>query len=468
MNLREQIDAGNCSIVLDTNILMRLYDFSPEFSTFALRCLSQVYENIIIPYTVKIEFLNHFRGCFARMQHRIENYDKKVTESINAFELNMSQRLKEIKNLHFPDVDKLENEISDGIKSLRGYLDDYLDEHGFLEILNKEWIEKDFVYKFFDQIITTNKIMESISPENIYKICEEGRKRYKDSIPPGFKDAKSKDGVRKYSDLILWKEVINYAATNKKDIIFITDDLKVDWWEKKDKPTIFHPYLINEFEKNTQQKLTAYSSFEFYEVISKEYLIQKSDAVDLALGKTMKDYAEAISEKVFDYIFADLVYSGEEFLDEETSYLGSSEEIELDDDVEEYELLSTELIDRDENEITYNFKYRITIRGKSYDYLGRDDDNKEVILSPANNHTFRGSIEVEVIRNIDIFADLAEDNSFSIARIIGGNLEQIEFEAYNSDGDYDDAENYCPDCGKPMTIENDAGTGFCTKCSPNH
>ena len=26
----------------------------------------------------------------------------------------------------------------------------------------------------------------------------------------------------------------------------------------------------------------------------------------------------------------------------------------------------------------------------------------------------------------------------------------------------------CPDCGKPITIENDAGNGFCKDCAPNH
>lgn len=34
--------------------------------------------------------------------------------------------------------------------------------------------------------------------------------------------------------------------------------------------------------------------------------------------------------------------------------------------------------------------------------------------------------------------------------------------------DQDEFENYCPDCGCGMTLENDGGNGFCTKCAPEH
>ena len=26
----------------------------------------------------------------------------------------------------------------------------------------------------------------------------------------------------------------------------------------------------------------------------------------------------------------------------------------------------------------------------------------------------------------------------------------------------------CPDCGQPISFENDAGNGFCKDCAPNH
>ena len=31
-----------------------------------------------------------------------------------------------------------------------------------------------------------------------------------------------------YNDVFLWKEILRYA---KKDAVFVTDDVKTDWWE---------------------------------------------------------------------------------------------------------------------------------------------------------------------------------------------------------------------------------------------
>ena len=48
--------------------------------------------------------------------------------------------------------------------------------------------------------------------------------------------------------------------------------------------------------------------------------------------------------------------------------------------------------------------------------------------------------------------------------------ELIETEDLSEPEFVDEPEGYsvCPDCGCSITIENDGGNGFCTKCAPNH
>ena len=67
--------------------------------------------------------------------------------------------------------------------------------------------------------------------------------RFQGSVPPGFKDRWKSHGAPKskenaasrpetttYGDLLLWKEILNHAATiNANAIILITNDLKNDW-----------------------------------------------------------------------------------------------------------------------------------------------------------------------------------------------------------------------------------------------
>ena len=70
------------------------------------------------------------------------------------------------------------------------------------------------------------------SKEQLEKIIEEGKERYKGKIPPGFKDS-DKHGdtevfaeiCQKFGDLIIWKQVIEKSKESKKGIIFVTDDI---------------------------------------------------------------------------------------------------------------------------------------------------------------------------------------------------------------------------------------------------
>ena len=60
-------------------------------------------------------------------------------------------------------------------------------------------------------------------------IVSDGAARYAVQIGSGFKDSEEKSGIRQYGDLIIWKEILRYAKENKRDIIFITNDVKGDW-----------------------------------------------------------------------------------------------------------------------------------------------------------------------------------------------------------------------------------------------
>ena len=107
-------------------------------------------------------------------------------------------------------------------------------------------------------------VFPALSPIELYRLCEEGEKRYNNKLPPGYKDDKGKkNGLNKYSDFIWWKEVIRYAKKNKCDVFLVTNDIKEDWWSKDDKGnSILRFELVSEFEK-TGQKLYGFTSESF-------------------------------------------------------------------------------------------------------------------------------------------------------------------------------------------------------------
>ena len=135
-------------------------------------------------------------------------------------------------------------------------------------------------------------------------ICKEGAFRYANQIPPGYKDAETKEGIRQYGDLIIWKEILRYASQKKCDVIFVTNDAKPDWSmvcednnerkdrctegskdnlkdEKKSKKRAENPLpeeignprkeLLAEFEEETGQSIWFYSTSGFISNLEKTY-----------------------------------------------------------------------------------------------------------------------------------------------------------------------------------------------------
>ena len=102
---------------------------------------------------------------------------------------------------------------------------------------------------------------DKIGPEYDVKLLSEiyknGKERYSNKIPPGYKDTNKHDDDRhRFGDLIIWLQIIEHARAEAKDIIFVTDDKKEDWWEEyKDNRLGPRHELIREFRVSTNNQM---------------------------------------------------------------------------------------------------------------------------------------------------------------------------------------------------------------------
>ena len=110
----------------------------------------------------------------------------------------------------------------------------------------------------------TGRVGAKPTEERLAAIRKEGEERYAKKIPPGYEDAKKGGDGDKFGDLIIWKEMIEKAKADKRPIIFVTDDGKSDWWHihhgKKIGP---HPYLVEEFLRETNEQFHIYELPQF-------------------------------------------------------------------------------------------------------------------------------------------------------------------------------------------------------------
>ena len=463
--LNRQLQSGKCIIVLDTNVLLNVYRYSPEFSEFALACLKAVQNNIYLPSTVYLEYNKHFRGEFSKMGKRVETIGNETEQQIEKSKNEILASCEQIRRLQYDGVDELKENLDDHLIEMHNIVSSFFKDRKSLIRLSMAWNGTDLLYEFIQELKKNGQIMPDLSHAELDAWCTDGEKRYKKSIPPGFKDAKSKDGMRKYSDLFVWNEILRWAKQKKIDILFVTDDVKSDWWKNRSNGE-FHPELIQEFNK-TRQAILPYQSYDFYQLVSQMSGIELSDATELSLSMTDEEYFQDVEERVFDEICDQLNSTLEDYIDEMESHIGSAGLDEV--SIVEHEFIHAERIDRDGEYVWYDFAFHVKAEGTSSDYWGYDREDRETIYSPSIDHVFEGDIHVEVTRKVNVFLDFEGDGSYEEVKLASedGCLKEISFRDHMDDEIPQDKAGpfgICPDCGRPITYENRGRSGFCTEC----
>jgi PIN like domain len=115
------------------------------------------------------------------------------------------------------------------------------------------------------------------SDDRLKQLYKEGEERYAKSKPPGYKDAKTKEGDKAFGDLVLWYQVIEKASSEKNPIIIVTDDVKEDWWWRHEGKIVGpNPELVEELHSKANVAFYMYVSDQFMEY-ARQYLKQDVD-----------------------------------------------------------------------------------------------------------------------------------------------------------------------------------------------
>ncbi|MBO1047959.1 MAG: DUF4935 domain-containing protein [Dolichospermum sp. DEX182a] len=256
---------NECIFSFDTNVLLHIYRYSPQTRERLFDILEKLQERIWIPHQVGYEFHKNRLTVISDQSKAYEKISKILEENLKiekigtlkkdleAYKKHSTIEVKEI-------IEKIEAPIKEVNKSLKNNLQDLKQKH---PDLLKEDIFQDKMIE-----ILNGKIGNPYSDLlYIYKLSEE---RFKYSIPPGYEDAKKKPVPDMYGDAILWLQLIDYAKSEKKPIIFVTDDDKEDWWLQSGGKTIGpRPELVQEMLTEAGVKFHMYSADQFLDYAQK-------------------------------------------------------------------------------------------------------------------------------------------------------------------------------------------------------
>lgn len=248
---------NSCIFVFDANILLNLYRYSDATRKEFLKLLSKIKDRVWLPHRAAEEYLNN-RMTVIDQQER--SYDETI-KSIEALrnDLDNARQHPFVSKKTMVQVNKLFDFLCTELKDNKD--------------IHTERITNDEIKDALSVIFETN-IGEPFSKEEIEEIIADGESRYKQKIPPGYKDnGKSPNSeifletCRKYGDLIVWKQVIKKSIQDGKSIVLVTDDKKEDWWEKfKGKTVGPRPELVKEFKDVTGHIFYMYQADRFLEL----------------------------------------------------------------------------------------------------------------------------------------------------------------------------------------------------------
>lgn len=285
---------NNGIIVFDTSALLDIYYYSKESQKQIFNnALTELKGRLWIPAQCYFEFLKNKNAVIEKPRKSYENLlnesnsDYGLVAHVVSISKEFGQKdliklkgvIKTLKELTKKEdkhpylnqdvftnldksVDKLEKSINDFTENVKKF--DISIKNDIDQKISELSNEPDSVQQFIE---TNFKVGQELSFEEMLKICNEGRNRFSEKIPPGFEDDK-KTGIQKYGDLFVWNEILNMAKKQERDVILISNDVKPDWWDKEQNAPCYE--LLKEFNSYTTKRFWCCSMKEFLYYMNKQ------------------------------------------------------------------------------------------------------------------------------------------------------------------------------------------------------
>ena len=249
----------NPIVVLDNCSLLDLYRYSPDTSQSLLMVYREVIENIWLPQQVFEEFTKNYEARYNAQFNQFEKIAEDVKNNIKKFDDSLNMPFFNAKKFFYPQVNDLENIVREKLNQLSVVSIEYEESIKSQIEESSEYFRQNNPKLFIDELNSSGKIGLGFTKFEKIRIFSEGDIRFRLKYPPGYMDEKDKDKndptkTQKFGDLVLWKEMLKKSRDDQRALLFITSDVKEDWWQLDNQGKIMsmHPSLAEEFISETE------------------------------------------------------------------------------------------------------------------------------------------------------------------------------------------------------------------------
>lgn len=287
-------------IVLDTNILLELYRQPANVSRDIIAGFQKIADKVYIPHRVYEEYLENRQKICGDEQKKYKIMKHELDDSTSRFKESIRKKTNEYRKHNYSGITKLQGDIERKLDEIKETIVAYEDVHKEQFQSDLDFLKNDEVYQFVQSLKEQSRVGSEIPFSEKLKIIQEGELRYRNEIPPGYKDIE-KAGTEKYGDLFIWKDIIKTAYKERSHILFISNDTKEDWWKsEKNEPDDLREELQEEFlETNPFWQIHFLTLSKFFGYLSDELEIGESlSALQLTAQEDAADLLKKLDEKI--------------------------------------------------------------------------------------------------------------------------------------------------------------------------
>lgn len=279
-------------IVLDTNVLLSLYEYTAESREEVLSALEQASDRLWMPYQVGLEFVRRRRSVLESRKRALASAAKDVNSKL----MTARKSIVEAKSLVQAQLEKYAR-APEEIASLDELVsDEAVDEHlslyrgALMEHLKMLKAGHDLAPIAVDKAdpilpriadLYGDRVGQQPDGDQLRSYLDDAVAfRFPNKIPPGFADSNKDTPLEAAGDFLLWEELIQQAGhlpERNRRVLFVSNDTKGDWYETSNSGDRPWPALLDEMRRRAAADLRMETPLHFYSGIKRFLHVDLAD-----------------------------------------------------------------------------------------------------------------------------------------------------------------------------------------------
>ncbi|QGN48626.1 hypothetical protein GKC29_18525 [Micromonospora sp. WMMC415] len=213
-------------VVLDANVLLNLYRYTAGARDDLLAVMEKLSDRLWVPHRVLVEFW--------RNRDRVLRDPRDTGKTVRELEELRGRAARAfqtwVNRVSLPPdrASEVLGQLSAGFDAVMRYVDDFKDATAMDAARDTN---TDVVLRSLRSILQ-GRVGHPLDEQALAAALVEAQRRLDEKIPPGYMDRK-KEGAEGAGDYLVWEQVLREAETRRCDVLFVTGDVKEDWWREE-------------------------------------------------------------------------------------------------------------------------------------------------------------------------------------------------------------------------------------------